>query len=200
MIADVEERRLVVAQADRVSGVLAPVRQQVVALEVAQHGAVDVGAGDAGTKRIECRPLGGDGVVEEAPHLVCRRADHHRPLELGVVAPHRCSGLRDEHVALLELDVVRDRVRPGAAPPDLPAIAGLHAVGRSELAAEGIAERLQHRERRFAPRTQARLRLCHARAGVFLQQAVCVCAPARALSDESDLGLALPRDHALDQL
>ena len=48
VIAQIEEGRLVVAQADRVTGVLAPVRQQVVLLEIAHHRAVDVRARDAG--------------------------------------------------------------------------------------------------------------------------------------------------------
>ena len=114
MVADVEERRLVVAQADAVAGVLAPVPEQVVLLEVAHHGAVDVGAGGARPDRGEGGLLRGDGVVEEPPHLVGRRADDHRPLELRVVAPDRRARLRHEHVARLELDVVRDRVRPRA--------------------------------------------------------------------------------------
>ena len=102
VVADVEERRLVVAQADRVADVLAPVRQQVVLLEVAQHGAVDVGARDAGPERRERDLLRGDGVVEEPAHLVRRLADDHRALELGVVAPDGRARLGDEHVAFLE--------------------------------------------------------------------------------------------------
>ena len=62
-----------VAQADPVADVLAPVVQQVVRLEVAHHGAVDVGARDAGPERVERDLLGGDGVVEQAAHLVGRR-------------------------------------------------------------------------------------------------------------------------------
>jgi hypothetical protein len=38
VVADVEERRLVVAQPDRVANALPPVGQQVVGLEVRQHG------------------------------------------------------------------------------------------------------------------------------------------------------------------
>src|SRR5580765_7903329 len=47
VIADIEEGRLVVAEPDRVAGVLAPVPGQVVLLEVAHDCAVHVGAGSA---------------------------------------------------------------------------------------------------------------------------------------------------------
>ena len=94
------------------AGVLAPVPEQVVLLEVAQHGGVHVGARRTGPDRIEGDALRGDGVVEEVPHLVGGRADDQRPLEFGVVAPDRRARLRHEHVAFPELDVVRDRVRP----------------------------------------------------------------------------------------
>ena len=62
-----------VAEADRVAGVLAPVAKQVVLLEVAHDSAVDVGAGDAGAERGEGDLLRSDGVVEEAAHLVRRQ-------------------------------------------------------------------------------------------------------------------------------
>ena len=188
-----------VAQADRVADVLAPVREQVVLLEVRQHGAVDVGAGRAGPERVEGDLLRGDRVVEEAAHLVGRLADDHRPLELGVVAPDRRARLGDEDVALLELDVVRDRVRPGAPQPDLAAVAGRDAVGGRLLAAVGAVERLQHRERGLVACPQARLGLGRARARVLLQQPVGVLAPARALADQRDLRLALAHHHALDE-
>ena len=198
VVAQVEERRLVVAQADRVAGVLAPVRQQVVLLEVAHHRAVDVGARDARAERGEGDLLRGDGVVEEPARLVARRPDDHGPLELGVVAPDRRARLRDEHVAHLELDVVGDRVRPGAAQADLAPVAGRRAVGRALLPAEAIAERLQHRQCRLVARPQARLGLRGAGPGVLLQQPVRVLAPASALADERELVLALSRHHPLD--
>ena len=149
-VAEVEERRLVVAKADRMAGVLTPVGQQVVLLEVAHDGAVDVGAGDAGAECVEGGLLRGHGVVEEAAHLVGRRPDDHRALELGVVAPDRGARLGDEHVAGLELDVVRDRVRPGAAQPDLPPVAGRDAVGRGLLLA--VARRRASAAARASPR------------------------------------------------
>ena len=61
-----------VPQADRVAGVLPPERQQVVLLEVAHHGAVDVGARDARPERLEGDVLRRDGVVEEPAHAVGR--------------------------------------------------------------------------------------------------------------------------------
>src|SRR5262245_37416807 len=73
-VADVEERRLVVAETDRVTGVLAPERQQVDRLEVAEHGLVDVSARGAGPDRVERGLLRREHVVEQAPHLLGRRA------------------------------------------------------------------------------------------------------------------------------
>ena len=101
-----------VSEADRMAGVLAPIRQQIVSLEVAHHGAVHVGAGDAGSNRVEGDLLRRDGVLEEPSHLVGWRTDDHRPLELRFIAPDRRARLCHEYVAFPELDVVRDRVRP----------------------------------------------------------------------------------------
>ena len=188
-----------VAQADRMADVLAPVRKQVVLLEVGQHGAVDLGARDAGT---ECRERGllrGDGVVEEPAHLVRRLADDHRALQLGVVAPDGRARLGDEDVAFLEADVVGDCVRPRASQPDLAAIARRDAVGRRLLAAVGAVESLQQRQRRLVSGPEAGLRFRRPRPRVLLQQAVRVLAPACALADQLDLGLALPHHHALDE-
>ena len=69
-VADIEKGRLVVSQADRMAGVLAPIGQQIVLLEVAQHRAVDVGAGAAGADGVEGDLLRSDSVVEEASRLV----------------------------------------------------------------------------------------------------------------------------------
>ena len=76
-----------VAEADRVAGVLLPVRQQVVVLEVPEDRTVDVGAGRPRAKRVERDLLRGDHVVEQPSHLAGRLADHHRALELGVDSP-----------------------------------------------------------------------------------------------------------------
>ena len=108
-----------------------------------------------GTQRAERGAARAEHVVEQAPHLVGRLADDHRPLELGVVAPDRSARLADEHVAGLEGDVVRDRVRPRAPLADLAPVAGRDAVRRGEPAAVGRAERLVHRERRLVARAQA---------------------------------------------
>ena len=97
-------------------------------VEVVEDGAVDVGARHARPERRECDLLGGDDVRVEAALLLGGLADDHPALELRVVAPHRGGGLRDEHVARLEADVVRDRVRPGRAAADLAAIPGGGAV------------------------------------------------------------------------
>ena len=153
-----------VAQADRMPDVLAPVRHQIVGGEVVEHRVVDVRAGHAGPQRSERGFLCGEHVREEPAHLFGRRADHHRPLELGVVAPHRGARLGDEDVAELELDVVRDRVRPGAAAADLAAIARRRAVRRALLAAEPRPELGEHREGRLVTGAQARLGLGRARA------------------------------------
>src|SRR5581483_108924 len=96
-------------------------------------------------------------------------------------------------------DVVRDRVGPRAAQADLAAVAGLDAVGRSELTAEGRAEALQHRQCRLVSGAEADRSLGRTRARVLLQQAVSVLAPARALADELDLAVALPHPHRLDR-
>ena len=188
-----------VAEPDPVADVLPPGRQQVVRFEVGQHGAVDVGARDAWSQRVECDLLGGDGVVEHSSHLVTRSADDHAALELGVVPPDGSARLGDEEVTFLKLDVVGDGVRPGASEADLASIAGCGAVGRRLLAAVGGAELVDHREGRFVPCAQAGLRLGHARTGVLLQQPVGVLAPAGALADQLHLRLALAHHHALDQ-
>src|ERR1700674_1658930 len=112
-------------------------------------GAIHVGARDAGPDRLEGDPLRRDRVLEQPSHLVGRRADNHRPLELRVVAPDRRARLRHEYVAFPELDVVGDCVRPRAAQPDLAAVAGRRAVGGREPAPVPLTERLQHRERRL---------------------------------------------------
>jgi hypothetical protein len=187
VVADVEERRLVVAQADCVADVLAPVGQQVVVREVREHRTVDVGAGHSRTEGTEGHLLGRDRVVEEPAHLVRRLADDHRALQLGVVAPDRRAGLGDEDVALLELDVVGDRVRPRAPKADLAAVAGRDAVGGRLLAAVRAVERLQHRERGLVPSPQAGLGLGCTGPRVLLQQPVGVLAPARTLADQADL-------------
>ena len=157
MVADIEERRLVVAEPDAVAGVLAPIAEQVVLLEVPHDGAVDVCAGRAGSDRVDRDLLGCNGVVEEPPHLVRRLADDQRPLELGVVAPDRCARLGHEYVTGAKLDVVRDRVRPRAAQADLAAVACGHAVGGGQPAAVRVAELLQHCERRLLAGAEARL-------------------------------------------
>ena len=126
------------------------------------------------------------------------RADHDRTLELGVVAPDRRARLGDEDVAGAELDVVGDRVRPRAARADLAPVARLHAVRRRELARRRRPRRSEQRERRLVPGAEARLRLGDAGSSRVLQEPVGMLAPARALADERDLGLALARQHRLD--
>ncbi len=149
-----------------------------------------------GSKRREGRLLRRDGVLEEPAHLVARGPDDHGPLELGVVAPDRGARLADEHVPRPELDVVRDRVSPGAAQPDLTAVTRRGAIGGGLTT--DLAERLQHRERGLVSRAQTGLGLRRPRAGVLLQQLVRVLAPARALADQLDLGGALAHHHRLD--
>src|SRR5262249_38206975 len=85
-----------------------------------------------------------------------------------------------------------------APEPDLAAVSRLDAVRGALL--PGVAERLEHRERRLLRCTQARLRLGDPRTRVLLEQTVPVCAPPPALADQRDLVLALPRHHALDQI
>ena len=166
--------------------------------EVLEHRTVDVGAGDAGAQCVERGLLRRNRVVEEAAHLVGGSTDDHRALELGVVPPHGRGRLGDEHVAHLELDVVRDRVRPAAAAADLAAVARRGSVGRPLLAGVRRAERVEHRERRLVPGAEARLRLGRARSRVLLQEPVGVLAPAGALADQLHLRLALAHHHALD--
>jgi hypothetical protein len=137
-------------------------------------------------------------VLEEAARLVARRPDDHGSLELGVIAPDRRARLRDEHVADLELDVVREGVRPGAAQADLTAVSRRRAVGRALLSAEAVAECLQHRQRRLVACPQRRLGLRRAGPRELLQQSVRALAPASALADECELVLALAHHHPLD--
>src|SRR5256884_9195768 len=82
VVADIEERRLMVSEADRMAGVLAPIRQQIVSLEVAQHGAVHVGAGDAGPNRVEGDPLRSAGGLEEPSNPAGWRTVDNRTLQL----------------------------------------------------------------------------------------------------------------------
>ena len=67
-------------------------------------------------------------MVEHPRLLVGRLADHHRPLELREIAPHRRARAGHEHVARLEDDVVRERVRDRRAAADLAAVAGGRAA------------------------------------------------------------------------
>ena len=85
-------------------------------------------AGLGGLEGVEGCLLRLDRVAVELALLIGRLADDHSALELGVVAPERRGCLRDEHVAGLEGDVVRDRVGPGGAAADLAAVAGGRAV------------------------------------------------------------------------
>ena len=152
-----------VAQADRVAGVLPPVPEQAVGLEVAEHGVVDDRAGHARPQRVERDLPGAEHVVEQATHLVRRVADDQRPLELGVVAPDRGARLGHEHVAGAKLDVVRDGVRPGAPPATGVRSAGGDAVRRRELPGVAGAERGQHCECRLVSGAQRRFGLGRAR-------------------------------------
>ena len=138
-------------------------------------------------------------MVEEPAHLVRRRPDHHRALQLGVVPADGRARLGDEHVARAKLDVVRDRVRPRAAQPDLAAVAGLDAVCGRQLALVARADRREEGERRLVPGAEARLRLGRTGSRVLLQEAVRVLAPVGALADQGDLRLALPGEHVLDR-
>ncbi len=95
---------------------------------------------------------------------------------------------------------MRDRVRPGAATADLAAVAGGGAVLRAELAGVVRPERREHRQRRLVAGPQAGLCLGRTRHGVLLEQPVGVLAPACALPDQLDLGLALPGHRALDHV
>src|SRR5215213_8995387 len=127
---------------------------------------------------------------------VRRLADHHRALELRLVAPDGCPGLRNADVAPREADVVRDGVRPRAALPDLAAEARLRPVAGAEEAARAV--RLEHGEGGVALRLEARLRLRTAGARVVLEPRVRERAPAPALADQLDLGWAFARHQRLD--
>ena len=166
--------------------------------EVVHDGAVDVRARRARPDRPERRLPRSEHVVEEPPHPVGRRAENERALELGLVAPDRSACLGDEDVADLELDVVRDRVRPRAPEPDLSAIAGFRAVAGAEQPARAV--RGEHRERRLLLGAKACLGLGCADERVLLQQAVGVRAPASALPQKLHFGGALAHEHPLDLL
>jgi hypothetical protein len=120
----------VVAEPDRVPGVLAPGVEDPLLLEVREHRTVDVGARDPRAQRGEGDLLRGAHVIEMASHLVGGRPDDHRALQLRVVAPHGRRGLGDQHVAGAELDVVGDRVGPRAPLSDLPPVPRRGAVRR----------------------------------------------------------------------
>ena len=95
---------------------------------------------------------GRDGAGLGLP-LVARRPDHHRPLELRVVTPHRRRRSRHQHVARLEDDVVRERVRDRSVPADLAAVAGDRAVEPLDSARDRAA-RSRRASRRSPPSTR----------------------------------------------
>ena len=176
--------------------VLAPVPLEVVAREVVHDRVVDVRACGARHDRRERRFPRSQHVVEEPAHPVGRRPDDERALELRLVAPDRRARLGDEHVAGLELDVVRDRVRPRAPRPDLAAEAAFtpspEPSSPREPCAASIASVVSCCARRLASAS------VDADARVLLEQPVRVRAPAAALAYQLDLGRALADEHLLD--
>ena len=138
-------------------------------------------------------------MVEHPALLVGRLADHHRPLELGEIAPHRRARAGHEHVSRLEDDVVRERVRDRRATADLAAVAGARAARVRVLAAVERAERLEHRRRRLVRGALRHLRLRQADARVLLEEPVREVPPLRALADERELGLRLHGHLRLDE-
>ena len=71
VVADVQERRLVVAKPDRMAGVLAPVRHQIRCSSKYASTARSTSAQvTPGRSAVERDLLGGDGVVEQPAHLV----------------------------------------------------------------------------------------------------------------------------------
>ena len=138
-------------------------------------------------------------MVEHPPLLVGRLADHHRPFQLREVAPHGRARAGHEHVAVLEDDVVRERMRDRRAAPDLAAVAGACAARVRVLAPVEGPERLEHRRRRLVRRALRHLRLGQADARVLLEEPVREVPPLRALADERELGLRLHRHLRLDE-
>ena len=138
-------------------------------------------------------------MVEEPALLVGRLADHHRPLELGEIAPHGSARARHEHVARLEDDVVRERVRDGRAAPDLAAVPGAGASRVRVLSAVQRPERLKHRRRRLVRGPLRHLGLGQPNPRVLLEEPVREVPPLRALADERELGLRLHRHLRLDE-
>ena len=179
-----------VAEPDRVADVLPPVRHQVVRLEVAENRAVHLGAGQPGRtcrtppprrtlwlNRRRISSVGGPTISARSSRRCC---------------PDRGSGLGDEDVPLLELDVVGDRVRPRALRPDLTAVARRDAVGRRLLAAVRRTERREHRERGVrAGRRPASASVAPGR--VYCCRSRCACSHQRALSRISEISASLLR-------
>jgi hypothetical protein len=146
VVARVEERPLVVAQADRVPGVVAPVRPERVLLEGRPHGSVDIRAGPTRADRVERDVLELNHMREHPFLLGGRIADEHRSLELGEVAPDRRACARHEHVALLEHEVPGERMRDRGVASDLPPIPGVSAAREEALRPVDLTDRVEHRE------------------------------------------------------
>ena len=127
-------------------------------------------------------------------------ADHHRPLELGEVAPDGCARSGDEDVSLLEHDVARERVRDGGVAADLPAVARVRTGREDALSPVDRPDRVEHGERRLVRSARRDLGLGDTGSCVALQQRVREIAPAHALADQPDLGLRLDRHLLLDLL
>ena len=153
MIAGVEERAFVVAQGDGMPCVVAPVRAEVVRVEVRPHGVVHLRARPARPDRSERDVLERDHVREHPLLLGRRLAEEHRPLELRQVAPDRRARARDEDVASLEHEVPGERVRIRRVAADLPAVAGVRARRDEGLRAVDLPDGVEHRERRLVART-----------------------------------------------
>src|SRR5436190_23194402 len=179
---------------------VAPVLPQAVLLVVVADAAVDLGTRDARPDRRDREILQGEHVAEHALLLVARRTDHHRALELGVVAPDGRGRARDEDVPRLEDDVARERMRKRRVPADLAAVAGNGAREPGALRTVDRADRVEHREGRFVRGPRLDLGLRQADTGVALQQRVCEVPPLAALVEERELRLALHRHLVLDSV
>ncbi len=169
-------------------------------LVVRAHAPVDLCTRHAGNDRGERDILQRDHVVEHALLLVARRPDHHRSLELGVIAPHRRGRARYEHVAGFEDNVVRQRVGDCRVAADLAAVARDGAGVPEALPAVEGTDRVEHRRRRLCRGAVLDLRLGDTGTRVALQQSVREVPPLAALAQQRELGLALDRHLILDDI
>src|SRR5579884_459340 len=88
-----------------------PVLHQIVLFVVGTDGAINIGAAPSGADRVHCHLLRCLHMLEHGALPIRWPTNDHRPLQFGVVSPHRCARTADEDIALMDNDVAGEGMR-----------------------------------------------------------------------------------------